>query len=427
MTQERATELALQGHSLFLTGQAGTGKTYTLNSIIKTLTENGKRVTRTASTGIASTHINGTTIHSWAGVGIKSKLSADDLYKIKNNNFSFNRINNTDVLIIDEISMLPDYVFDLVNEVCSFIKDKKQFFGGIQLIVCGDFFQLPPVNRNGNGNLYCFNSGVWNSLNMKVCYLDHIYRQSDPEFIDLLNSIRTNSIEEKHINLLNSLKKNTKNIDKAVNLYPKNINVDIENTRELNKLNKESHIFRSNSDGVGFVIERIKKNMIVNDTIIIKEGAKVMLAANKYEKGIPLPIFVNGTLGTVQMIIKKDDIEEIIIKTSKTEEIISLKRHKWAEIEVDRLGKEKTVAKVEQFPLKLAWALTVHKSQGATLDYVNLDLTETFTHNMGYVALSRATSLEGIHLSGFNETALEIDPVIIAKDKEFQEKSKGIE
>lgn len=418
MTQERAIELALMGHNIFLTGQAGTGKTYTLNKIIKALQKQGKNVSRTASTGIAATYLNGTTIHSFAGIGIKNKLSIDDLYKIKNNPFSFNRIKNTDVLIIDEISMLSHNTFDLVNEVLQFIKDRNKFFGGTQIIISGDFFQLSPVVKDFSQKNYCFYSKVWGKMDLKVCYLDKIYRQSDPLFIDLLNSIRDNKIEDKHYNLLENLKKNTNNIEKSVRLYPHNINVSIENNKEMRKTPGTNKIIQPFSAGVNFAIDRIKKNMPVQNPLIIRENAKIMLSVNKYKDGEVL--YVNGTLATIKE-IKEDEIEVVLTKNNQK---LCIERYKWEEKEVTGAGVEKVVASVEQFPIKLAWALTIHKSQGCSIDYVSLNLSDVFDYNMGYVALSRCTSLEGIYLSGYKKKSLEIDPTIYLFDQEFKKLSK---
>jgi ATP-dependent exoDNAse (exonuclease V) alpha subunit len=431
MEQERVIELALAGHNIFLTGQAGTGKSYTLNKIIKKLRDQDKVVAVTASTGIASTHIDGSTIHSWAGIGIKEELIIDDLYKLKNNKFSYDRINSADVLIIDEISMLHDYRFDMVQEVCNFIKDKNKVFGGLQVIVCGDFFQLPPVTRGKKNKHYCFNAKSWSTVNFTTCYLMKIYRQeSDLHFIEILNAIRSQTLTDQHLNTLSRLVTNTKNSQKAVNLYCKNVNVDIENNSELRKLPGEmgfhKMIEKTSKDlsdvQKEFKIKNLKKNLLVSEYLAMKEGAKVMTLVNRPKKG-----YVNGTLCEV---VDLDEMEDgiITVKTLKDGWELEVEMHKWKSTEYDVVTEtEKTVASVEQFPLKLAWAMTIHKAQGATFDFVNLDLSDTFEDNMGYVALSRVTTLDGLYLSGYNHKALQIDPIIIKKDIEFLEESKKYE
>jgi ATP-dependent exoDNAse (exonuclease V) alpha subunit len=419
MDQEKAIEYAVAGHNIFLTGKAGTGKTYTLNKIIQRLRNEGRIVACTASTGVASVPLGGSTIHSWAGIGIKTKLITEDLFKLKNNKYSHGRIFYADTLIIDEISMLHDYRLDMVEEVCRFIRNNKTVFGGLQIIVSGDFFQLPPVNKDNTKN-YCFNAASWKQARFKTCYLKKIYRQeNDLEFIEILNNIRCNSVTAAQRKRLDDLYENTENIDKAVNLYCKNVNVDIENSVQLSKLKSESFVSKMTSSGIDFKIEQLKKNCLALETLILKVGAKVMIIVND----IPRMGYCNGTLGEV---VSLDSTEEevISIKSYKTGEIINLPKYKWdLEEYSDSQGRDIVVASIVQYPVKLAWALTVHKSQGATFDYVNLDLRDTFVENMGYVALSRITSLSGLCLAGFNDVALQVDDYVIDQDKIFQNQS----
>jgi len=425
MTQEQAISLALHGHNIFLTGQAGTGKTYTLNKIIDCLYDKDKRIAKTASTGIASTHINGMTIHSWSGIGIKNTMSSDDLFKLKNNQYTRKRIQNTDILIIDEISMIDDIRFNLIEQVCRFVKDPTKVFGGIQVIVCGDFYQLPPVDKY-NKSQYCFKSQAWRETEFKICYLEKIYRQAnDLEFIDLLNSIRTGNIRNEHHFLLKNLSKNFINRDKAVDLYCTNIDVNIENTMELQKLPGENQIFKSKGKGIDFKVEQLQKNILAEKALVLKENAHVMVLVN--DRGGCEGNFVNGTLGIVKDFsgTKGDLIEDkdkyITIERLKDNEEIRIPLHTW-KMEED----EKVVASVTQYPLKLAWSITIHKSQGATFDFVNLDLNNVFVHNMGYVALSRCTTLSGLYLAGYNSMALHIDPCIREFDEECKLQSKNL-
>ena len=421
MTQEKAIQLAIAGHNIFLTGNAGTGKTYTLNNIIRELKRKGKIVAVTASTGIASTHINGSTIHSWSSIGIRDKLSEEDFWKIRNNKFSHDRINSADVLVIDEISMLHDYRFDLVNDVCKFVcGNRNKPFAGKQVIVVGDFFQLPPVNKNSNVKNYCFNADAWKEANFKVCYLKKIYRQeSDETLIDLLNSIRSNNIQPHHHEILNSLQNNNKNNDISMELYCTNKNVDIINSVELSKIKSETVISRMESSGLDFKVESLKKNILAADTLLLKKGARVMFLVNDFPRNV-----VNGTLGEIVDVSGIAD-GTIKMKVYRAGKVIDVVKHKWEIMEYDdRAGCDVAVASVTQFPVKLAWALTIHKSQGATFDYINLDLRDTFVENMGYVALSRVTTLDGLQLAGYNNVALHIDERIIEKDREFLEESE---
>jgi len=424
MDQKQAMKLALEGHNLFITGKAGTGKSYTLNKIIKKLKDKGKKVAVTASTGIAATHIDGKTIHSWAGIGIKEKLIIDDLHALRNNPYSFRRIAGMNVLIIDELSMLDNCRLDLVDQVCRFLKEGDKPFGGLQVIVCGDFFQLPPVEKSKNPQIdYCFYAKSWAAADFKVCYLEKIYRQNDTVLIDILNNIRRNKVTSEQIEVLKGLSQNFKHTDDAVNLYCKNVDVDAMNLYELNQLEGDPSFSYMTHDKRAqvFHINGLKKACLAPETLLLKEGAKVMHLINDPRTGL-----VNGTLAEVTDLSGMHDEVSggyVEIKTLKTGETISVVRHKWKLTEYNAGGYEKIIAWIEQFPLKLAWALTVHKSQGATFNYVNTDLTDVFVQNMGYVALSRATALKGIYLKGFNEIALEVDPEIIEKDKEFLQES----
>ena len=289
MEQEKVKDLALAGRNLFITGSAGTGKTFILNEIIKELKDQGRGVAVTASTGISSTHLNGTTIHSWAGIGIKDKLIIDDLYKLRNNPFARKRITEVDVLIIDEISMLHDFRLDLVNEVCRFVREKEDKpFGGLQVLLCGDFYQLPPVTRNskkGEQN-YCFNAKCWDYSDFKTCYLTKIYRQEkDSLFIEILNSIRANTVTDDHLRVLNGLSKN--NVSNSVNLFCKNINVDILNTKELSKIEEENHICTMSSKGnPQFLVDNMIKNCLAPEHLILKKGSHVMFLANDFNRNI---------------------------------------------------------------------------------------------------------------------------------------------
>lgn len=354
MTQEKAIELALKGHNIFLTGKAGTGKSYTLNKIVEALKKKGRNVAITASTGIAATHIGGNTIHSWAGIGIKDQLEAEDLFKLKNNKFSNERISQAEVLIIDEISMLHDYRLDMVDEVLRFIKNSHSPFGGIQILLVGDFYQLPPVEKNGKNN-YTFNAKVWDAAEFKVCYLEKIYRQeNDVEFMNILNSIRDNSITPEQKEILNKLKDNTRYKEQAINLYSKNIDVEKENNFKLDSIEGEKHTFSAEIYGEPFHVQRILKNWLGREFLHLKIGAKVMFIVNDHREG-----YYNGTMGTV--IDFHEESGYPIVKLFKSGRKITVQKNEWSIKEEDESGKEIKLASVLQFPLRLAYAITIHK------------------------------------------------------------------
>ena len=421
MTQERAIELALSGHNIFLTGKAGTGKSYTTNKIIEQMRKSGKSVAVTATTGIAATHIDGQTIHSWAGIGIKEEVTDEMLFGLSRNRFTADRMKIPDVLIIDEISMLHDYRFDMVDEVLRFVRSSNAPFGGMQVIVVGDFHQLPPVNRNNKKN-YTFNAKAWAALDFRVCYLEKIYRQSDEQLIEVLNAIREARIEDRHKDILDAALENKHNADKAINLYCKNKEVRFENEECLAKVDSNLVTFKARTQGHEMAVKKITGSWNGEENLSLKVGARVMFLVNKYMQGGDI-IFTNGQMGEVVEFVGDD---AVVVKPYNGD-LIVVTRHEWKLEEEDSSGKMRTVAKVLQIPLRLAYAITIHKSQGSSFDYVNLDLSDAFTTNQGYVALSRVRTLAGLNLIGYKYGSLLQDSTIVAKDREFYEASRGNE
>ncbi len=401
MTQKEALDLLMMGKNIYLTGQAGSGKTYLLNIYINFLKKNKVGVAITASTGIAATHLNGSTIHSWSAIGIKNHLNEHDLSKIAANVNTRTRIQAAKVLIIDEISMLHSYRLDLVNQVCKKIKQNAEPFGGLQVILCGDFFQLPPINeKDYPDSSFAFKSASWEELDLTICYLDEQHRQLDDEFLKVLNEIRSREVSEYTFEKLSGrLNKIVQSSIKPTKLYTHNADVDAINNFELEKINKPEHIYEMTSKGKKDLIEVLKKGCLAPEALVVKEGAMVMFIKNNHGKG-----YANGTLGKV--IGFDTDNGYPIIETYFGREIVASPTS-WQFEENDSI-----LAEINQIPLRLAWAITIHKSQGMSLDAAEIDLSKSFAYGMGYVALSRVRTLDGIKLLGMNATALLVDEEI---------------
>lgn len=419
MKQDEAFTILKLGASAFLTGPAGSGKTYLLNKYISYLKSQKINVAVTASTGIAATHVGGITIHSWCGMGIAKQLSKTEFNTILNKAYLKRRLSQAKVLIIDEISMLDADRLDLVDNICKSFKNSSLPFGGIQVIFCGDFFQLPPVNSIEEKNEYAFKSQIWQEMPMQTCYLDEQYRQKDKKYIKVLNNIRNCNVEkETLLSLKERINQPVRGKITPTKLFTNNKDVSAINDFELSKIKKEEKIFLMQSSckkGRKQLVEFLIKNCMAPWQLALKEGAVVMFVKNKFDE-FGFAHYVNGTLGKVVGFSELDGYP--IIETRGNRRITAYPRE-WTVDEGDEV-----VAKISQIPLRLAWAITVHKSQGMSLDSAVVDLRDAFTYGMGYVALSRVRSLNGMELLGLNKMSLQVNPEIAELDKKFIKQSK---
>ncbi|MFA5000782.1 MAG: helix-turn-helix domain-containing protein [Candidatus Paceibacterota bacterium] len=410
MTQQEALAILKMGHNAFLTGAAGSGKTFVLNEYVDWLKNQGVEVGVTASTGIAATHIGGMTIHAWSGLGVRDKLSAYDLEDLESKSYLWKRLDRAKVLVIDEVSMLHHYRLDLIEQVLRSFKRNNEPFGGVQVILCGDFFQLPPVARMGERpSRFAYEAKSWQNLGLKICYLEEQHRQNDDNYLAILNAIRDNEMNvDLGESLRSRLNQKTNSIE-PTKLYSHNVDVDEENERELAKLPGEAREYYMNDKGREKVVTTLKKGCLAPEVLRLKKGARVMFVKNNYEAG-----FANGTLG----IVSSCDASGITVRTAKGK-LVNVTSASWR---IEEEGKIK--AEINQYPLRLAWAITVHKSQGLSLDAAEVDLSQSFEPGMGYVALSRVRSLDGLSLKGLNALALQVDPGVLQKDGEWRRESQ---
>jgi len=411
MNQSQALDILMCGYSIYLTGPAGSGKTFLLNKYIKYLRKHKVKVAITASTGIAATHLGGVTIHSWAGIGIKDSLSDKDLKEIVKKKHVKDRILKTRVLIIDEISMLHDYQLDMIDRVCRTIRQNPRPFGGLQLVLAGDLFQLPPVSHGSQETNFITESMVFKEMDLKICYLREQFRHGDKQLVKILKEIRSNNTSsESYQFLLEKIKKKENFSQSPTKLYTHNCDVDLINQQELEKLVGTAEEYIMKKEGVKQVVESLAKSCLAAETLVIKPGAVVMFLRNNFERG-----YVNGTLGEVAGFAESG---YPIVRTTEKKEIVA-SPESWV-VEEDN----KDIARVTQVPLRLAWAITVHKSQGMSLDLAEIDLSKTFEKGMGYVALSRIRSLAGIDLRGINDLAFEVNDKVFKIDKNLKQLSK---
>lgn len=442
MKQNTALNILKTGHNVFLTGSAGAGKTYTLNQFIHYLRARRVAVAVTASTGIAATHMNGITIHSWSGIGIKSELTEKDLIKIAKRNILRERLKSTAVLIIDEVSMLHAKQLNLVNEVLKYVRKSDKPFGGVQVVLAGDFFQLPPVGEREETNRekFAFMSDAWLEADFHICYLTEQYRQKESAasssavsdvtdlqeltLNDILNQIRASKVTHQAVMQLEGTYQNQLDTSRT-RLYTHNLNVDKINQSELSKIQSDkTQIYLGEGTGDDKLVEMLKKTVRTSDELILKKGAKVMFIKNINDLGVS-----NGTMGEVvgfTHITLEDNVESKqkypVVKLNTGAQVIASPEEWMVEDEQGAV-----LASYTQVPLCLAWAITIHKSQGMTLDAAEIDLSRTFEMGQGYVALSRLKSLDGLQLLGLNDQALRLDPLARGADKRFIELSDELQ
>ncbi len=421
MTQAEALKIMKSGVNVYLSGSAGSGKTYTLNSYIKWLRDHNIDVAITASTGIAATHMGGMTIHGFAGIGIRDSLSDYDMENLLEKPYLGKRFDTTQVLIIDEVSMLHARTLDMVDRVARAFRRNDKPFGGMQVVLSGDFFQLPPISKyNGANNTgdeaeepkdFIFYSKVWQTMRPAICYLTEQHRQVDDMYTSLLNSIRIGTVDDEHLACLGErLDVDFPDGIRPTKLYTHNVDVDAINYGELQTIEGGEKRFDMYTKGRDNLVEVLKKGCLATPELRLKVGAEVMFIKNNNEKG-----YVNGTRGIIAYfavsgapVVKLHDGREIEVS-----------QESWL---IEENGKIK--AEITQYPIRLAWAITIHKSQGLSLDYAEIDLSKTFSYGMGYVALSRLRTLAGLRLVGFDQRALEMDPRILELDNELQSESE---
>jgi len=412
MTQNIALDILKSGENCFLTGSAGTGKTYLLNQYISYLQERKINPVVTAPTGIAASHLNGQTIHSYFAIGIRDSIDNSFLKSLSAKKHIIKRFEALKVLIIDEISMVSPELFGMMDEILRAFKEPFAPFGGVQVIVCGDFFQLPPVSREPKEKRFAWQANVWRELNFSSCYLQTKFRQDDDRLITLLDDIRVGNISKESYELIDERISAKMKLDyNPTKLYTHNIDVDRVNRQELEKLEGKEYTFEHTAKGIQRAIDKIFSMSLVDEELTLKKDAVVIFIKNNLEGK-----YINGTTGIVTGFDKSSNLP--FVKTANGEHL-KVEAEEWT-LEDDQ-GKK--VATVEQLPLRLAWAITVHKSQGMTLDAAQIDLSKTFEMGQGYVALSRVKNSSGLKLLGINDMALSVDPLTIKVDEKIKQAS----
>lgn len=438
--QQIAFDKYVQGHNIFITGPGGVGKSALIKKIYEHSIRRMKNICVTAMTGCAALLLDckAKTLHSWAGIGLGNGSIETLVNKILRNKSCKINWKKTNILIVDEVSMLSLKLFEILDKIGKIIRNCQKPFGGIQLIFSGDFYQLPPVGNKDEPDTmkFCFESDYWNSVFHRNCQiqLTRIYRQKDDSYTTILNQIREGKIKKKtNETLLQYVGRKIPDdlIIEPTKLYPTKYMVDNINSNKMDLLDCETHEYDLNylydvkvpglgsgsgsgsgSDGVEkkayspndikYEIESIANNILCDNKLKLKIGAQVMCVINMNtqndsRKGLEI---CNGSQGIV---VGFNEINKNPIVKFNNGIIMDIERHIWTSDKIPGIG-------VSQIPLILAWALTIHKSQGSTLDVAEIDVgSGIFECGQTYVALSRVKSLDGLYLKSFDVSKIKIN------------------
>ncbi|KAF2077397.1 hypothetical protein CYY_001325 [Polysphondylium violaceum] len=389
--QRDILQLVLEGNNVFFTGSAGTGKSFLLKEMVRILKLRfPDQVFLTASTGVAGCNIGGTTVHSFGSIGLGDKKPKDHIASILSNKNALMRWRSAKVLIIDEVSMISALLLDKLEEIARGVRGKDERFGGIQIVLSGDFCQLPPVSKTKGdaSSLFCFKATCWPELIDYAVQLRKVFRQKDSSFINILNEIRFGKISNDALNRLNKCVANQLSVTDGIVptiLYPHRRSVEDENESRLKALAGESRVYDAQDTGQPNFLE----NSQAPASLTLKIGAQVILLKN-LDFDLEL---VNGSRGVVVGWQETPGQDEPlpIVQFAKTQ--MAIGREVWR-VELGHV----VLASRTQIPLNLAWALSIHKGQGMSIDKLIIDLGGVFECGQTYVALSRATSLEGLQL-----------------------------
>ncbi len=408
-SQRLAVDKIAEGRNVFITGPAGTGKSFLLNYIKEEYRDNSLHVT--ASTGISAINVGGQTLHSWAGLGLgnmpineilRNICSAKGIHMRK-------KLRAAKMLAIDEISMISANIFDLLNELLKAVRNSREPFGGIQLILFGDFLQLPPVNRENCETFFCFESNAWAEADIDMVVLKEIYRQSDHELVNMLNNLRFGDVTKHDIELLRSRfrQEDPDKTFEATILGTHNIQIERINAAKLKDLNAYEKTFKAKFDGKPEKIEFLKKNCIASENLTLKIGSQVMMLKNTYAKeGI-----MNGSIGIIRSFDNKKGYPVVEFTNGS---YITVAPEEWC---IEKFNENTAKVEVEammiQIPLILAWAITVHKSQGMTLEKIKCNLGSAFAEGQVYVAVSRVKTLNGLFIESFNINNIKANKKVI--------------
>jgi ATP-dependent DNA helicase PIF1 len=427
--QTRVRDAVRKGQNVFMTGPGGTGKSELIKHLVK---DSDKCVQVCALTGCATVLLEtpgSKTLHSWSGIGLAQDPNDVIVKRIMRNKRTKASWNKTDILIVDEVSMMSKKVFELLDIIGKHIRKSMAPFGGLQLVFSGDFFQLPPVGNKGDpsSSKFCFESLLWKTTFPTSIELTTIFRQKDKDYIKILNQVRKGRITRKTYEKLKG-RLNQSAPDASVEptiMFPKRRHAESHNQRELSAIEDETHTYLSefvqeedfekrcqqqgySPEEMDYVhresMKSLKSTMMCEEQLVLKKGSQVMCIANLDVDG-EFPI-VNGSQGIVTG-FARGSLTTVPIVTFQNGAVKTMSPHTWFSDICPSVG-------LKQVPLILSWAITIHKSQGVTLDMAEVDAgSDIFEAGQTYVALSRVKSLDGLYLSSLDPYKIQANPKVV--------------
>ena len=429
--QQLAFNKYIERQNIFITGPGGSGKSALIKHIYADAINKNKNIQVCALTGCASILLNckAKTLHSWAGIGLGNASTEKIVEKINKNKHAKKKWKEIEILIVDEVSMLSLKLFNMLNNIGKKIRRNSNPFGGIQIIFSGDFYQLPPVGNKDDQDTqkFCFESENWNSCFNTKIQLKKIFRQSDDTYINILTQIREGTIKRSSVNILSEYvnrKLSTNLLIEPTKLFPTKSSVDFINSNKMNQLTSNEKIYKykffSNPElsktekeernkysekEIEHELNFIASNLIFDENLTLKIGAQVMCIINIQDDNNEL-IICNGSQGIITKFCEVTNYPYVKFNNGIEKLMVP---HIWLSEKIPGIG-------ISQIPLILAWALTIHKSQGASLDAAEIDIgSDIFECGQSYVALSRVKSLDGLYLTSFDVSKIKINK----KVKEF--------
>jgi len=419
--QRKVFDLYLEKENVFVTGPGGSGKSYLIKEIYNHSKNNEKKIQVCALTGCAAFSLNcsAKTLHSWAGIGLGTESVEELSNKIRKNKYKFKNWRSTDILIVDEVSIMSKNLLELLNNIAKIIKKKDLPFGGMQVIFSGDFYQLPPIDKTKKDVSFCFESKTWSELFQRQIKLKSIFRQTDESYINILNQVREGNLSEENEKILKG--KINRKVPEGSEIIPTFLcpiksAVEEINKQKIKKLTSEVYsyevnkrcdlsmnngekILRQNYNQINIDVELefIANNISCDKKIDLKIGAQVMCTINIKDENV---LFIsNGSQGIVSGISKNN----YPIVRYFNGHIREMGPNLWKSENIPGIG-------IEQIPLILSWALTIHKAQGATLEMAEIDVgSNVFEFGQTYVALSRVVSIDGLYLKSFDKNKIKVN------------------